>query len=120
MITRTQRSLIVAVAVAAIVTAANASQGSYFSQSWGWVALAFLMPATVLLILDRVEMPGRFRSAFVALMLALGVWIALSAMWSLSTPASIREVERSLVYVAIALAIALVLRRGDGSAVVGG
>ena len=43
MITRTQRSLIVAVATAAIVTAANASQGSYFSQSWGWVALAFLM-----------------------------------------------------------------------------
>jgi hypothetical protein len=65
MITRTQRSLIVAVAVAAIVTAANASQGSYFSQSWGWVALAFLMPATVLLILDRVSVPGRVRTAFV-------------------------------------------------------
>ena len=28
--------------------AANASDGAYFSQSWGWVALAFLVPTTVL------------------------------------------------------------------------
>ena len=52
--TRTQRTWVVAAGVAAIVTAANASQGAYFSQSWGWVALAFLVPTTVLLILDRV------------------------------------------------------------------
>ena len=118
--TRTQRTYVVAAAVAAIVTAANASQGAYFSQSWGWVALAFLVPMTVLLIVDRVDVPGRLRVAFAALMVALAVWIGLSAIWSISTPASIREVERALVYVAIALAVALVLRRGDGSAVLAG
>ena len=53
-------------------------------------------------------------------MVALGVWIALSSLWSISTSASIREVERMLVYVAVALAVALVLRRGDGPAVLGG
>ena len=118
--TRTQRTYVVAAAVAAIVTAANASQGAYFSQSWGWVALAFLVPTTVLLILDRVERPGRWRIAFAGLMVALAGWIALSAVWSISTPATVREVERILVYVAVALAVAFVLRRGDGPGVAAG
>jgi len=77
-VTRTHRTYIVAAAVGAIVTAANASQGGYFSQSWGWIALAFLVPTTVLLILDRVEAPGRVRVAFAALIVSLGAWIALS------------------------------------------
>ena len=47
---RTRRTYALTAAVAAIVTAANASQGAYFSQSWGWVALAFILPTTVLLI----------------------------------------------------------------------
>ncbi len=118
--TRRRRTVVVAAAVAAIVTAANASDGAYFSQSWGWVALAFLVPTTVLLILDRVAVPGRLRIAFAAFVGALGVWIALSAVWSISTSASVREVERMLVYVALALAVALVLRRGDGSGVLAG
>ena len=116
--TRAQRTYVVAAAVAAIVTAANASQGAYFSQSWGWVALVFLVPTTVLLILDRVDAPGRLRIAFAGLMVALAAWIALSAIWSISTPATLREVERALVYVAVALAVALVLRRGDVGGVV--
>ncbi len=86
--TRAQRTYVVAAAVAAIVTAANASQGAYFSQSWGWVALAFLVPTTVLLILDRVDAPGRLRIAFAGLMVALAAWVALSAIWSISTPAT--------------------------------
>jgi hypothetical protein len=58
---RTRRTYVVTAAVAAIVTAANASQCAYFSQSWGSVALALLIPTTVLLILDRSSTPGRFR-----------------------------------------------------------
>lgn len=118
--TRTHRTYVIAAAVAAIVAATNASQGAYFSQSWGWVALAFLVPTTVLLILDRVEVPGRLRVAFASLVVALGVWIALSSIWSISTAASIREAERMLVYVALAFAVALVLRRGDGAGVLAG
>jgi len=118
--TRTHRTVVVAAAVATIVTAANASEGAYFSQSWGWVALAFLVPTTVLLILERTTVPGRLRIAFAALMGALAVWIALSSLWSISTSASIRELERMLVYVAVALAVALVLRRGDTAGVLGG
>lgn len=112
-LTRSRRTVVVATAVAALVTAANASQGAYFSQSWGWVALAFLVPSTIALILGVVETPGLLRIAFAALVLALGAWIALSATWSISPAGSLREVERMLVYAALALALALLMRRGD-------
>lgn len=118
--TRTMRTVVVAVATAAIVTAANASEGSYFSQSWGWVALAFLIPTSLMLILERATVPGRLRAAFALLMVALAAWIALSAVWSISSSGSIRETERMLVYVGLALALAFVLRRGDAPGVVGG
>ncbi len=118
--TRTRRTYLLAAAVAAIVSAANGSQGAYFSQSWGWVALAFLVPTTVLLILDRVEAPGRLRIAFAGLMTAFGAWVALSTLWSDGISAPLRETERMVAYVALVLAIALVLRRGDGAGVIAG
>jgi hypothetical protein len=119
-LTRTRRTYVLALAVGALVTAANASQGAYFSQSWGWVALAFLVPTSILLIIDGASAPGRLRASFAVLMVALGVWNVLSATWSISSAASIREAERMLVYVALALAVALVLRRGDGPGVLAG
>lgn len=119
-LTRRRRTGLVASAVAALVASANASQGAYFSQSWGWVALAFLVPTTVALILGVVETPGRLRLAFAALISALGIWIGLSALWSISPAGSVRELERMLVYFALALAVALLLRRGDAQAVVVG
>jgi hypothetical protein len=116
----TLRSYVIAAALAAVVTASNMSEGAYFSQSWGWVALAFLVPTSVLLILDRAVAPGWLRAAFVVLMLALAAWIALTAVWSISAAASVREVERMLVYVAVAAAVGLVLRRRDVPAVLAG
>jgi O-antigen ligase len=117
---RRLRALVVAAATASIVTAANASQGAYFSQSWGWVALAFLVPTTILVLLDRATLPGRFRLSFMVALGALAVWIALSTLWSISPAGSMREVERMVVYVGVALAIAFVARRGDEPAVVSG
>lgn len=119
-LSRRRRSALVALGIAAIVIAANGSQGAYFSQSWGWVALAFLVPTTLALILGVVETPGRLRVAFAALVTTLGVWIALSALWSVSPSASIRESERMLAYIALALALGLLARRGDARAIVGG
>jgi O-antigen ligase len=117
---RRVRAVVVAVATAAIVTAANASQGAYFSQSWGWVALAFLMPTTILALLDRTTVPGRYRLAFLTAVCSLAGWIALSTTWSISPSGSAREVERVLVYVAVALALAFVVRRGDVAFVIAG
>jgi hypothetical protein len=120
LLTRRARTWLVAAGAAAIVTAANASEGAYFSQSWGWVALAFLVPVAVALILGVTEAPGFARAAFAVLVAALGVWIVVSATWSVSSSASIREGERMLVYVAVALALALLLRRGDATGVAAG
>ncbi len=119
-VTRTQRTVLLAVATAAIVIAANGSQGAYFSQSWGWVALAFLVPTTMLLLLERAAVPGRLRIAFLCLLGAYATWIALSSLWSISSPATIREVERMLVYIAVALAVAFVLRSGDVTGLLAG
>jgi hypothetical protein len=116
----TVRTVAVGASVAALVTAANESQGAYFSQSWGWVALAFLAAASLALILGLAVRPGAMRIAFAALIGALGVWVAISATWSLSVPGTLREAERMLVYVALAAAVALVLRRSDRAGVVGG
>lgn len=117
---RRVRALAVAAAIAALVAAANASRGAYFSQSWGWVALAFLVPTTLVLVLERATTPGRPRLAFAGIVFMLGVWVALSSIWSISPSGTSREVERILVYIALALAVAVVLRRGDGPAVVAG
>ncbi len=110
----------IAASAGSIVVASNASQGAFFSQSWGWVALAFLVPTTLVLILDSAASTDRLRVAFALFMCALSGWIALSPLWSLTVGGSVREFERVIVYVGIALAIAIVLRRGDGPAVLAG
>jgi hypothetical protein len=114
------RTWAVGVAVAALLTAANGSQGGYFSQSWGWIALAFIAAVSLALIVAWTTTPGPLRLAFAGVMTALGLWVTLSATWSLTPAGSLREAERMLVYVAVAAAIALVLRRSDAVAVAGG
>src|SRR5919106_3205059 len=117
---RTIRAWAVGASVAALVTAANGSQGGYFSQSWGWIALAFIAAVSLALILGWATSPRPLQLAFAALMAALGVWVTLSATWSASAAGSLRDAERMLVYVMLAAAVALVLRRGDAPALFGG
>jgi O-Antigen ligase len=119
-VSRRLRTWLVALAVAALVTAANGSQGGYFSQSWGWIALAFVAAVSLTLIVGWAVRPGRLRVAFSASMTALGVWVALSATWSVTPAGSLRELERVLVYVALSAAVALVLRRGDAAGLAAG
>ena len=118
--TRTVRTWAVALGSAALVTAANGSQGAYFSQSWGWVALALVCAVALALILGWVTVPGPLTIAFAVALATLGVWIVISATWSVSPAGSIREAERMLVYVALALVLAVVLRRGDADALARG
>jgi hypothetical protein len=116
----TIRTWTIGVAVTALLTATNGSQGGYFSQSWGWIALAFLAAISLSLIVGSATWPGPLRLAFAALIAALGVWVAVSATWSLTPAGSLREAERMLVYLAAAAAIAFVVRRSDTVAVAAG
>lgn len=120
MIARRRRDWAVTLGVATLVTAANGSDGAYFSQSWGWVALAFLCALALVLILEWGTAPGRLRAAFALAMTGLGIWVAASAIWSVSPASSIREAERMLVYAGLALALAVVLRRRDADALARG
>jgi hypothetical protein len=114
------RTWAVGAAIAALVAAANGSQGGYFSQSWGWIALAFIATVSLALITESATSPGRLRIAFAALFAAFGIWVALSAAWSLTPAGSLREVERMLVYVSLAATLTFVLRRHDAPALAGG
>jgi hypothetical protein len=117
---RAVRTWAVGAATAALVAAATSSQGGYFSQSWGWIALAFIAAVSLALITESGTSPGRLRIAFTALIVAFGIWVALSATWSLTPAGSLREVERMLVYVALAATVTFVMRRHDAPAVAGG
>jgi len=87
-----------------------ASRGGYFPTSWGWAALALAWMAALGLLLRQTRLGGREAAAVGALLLFVG-WIALSTMWSQSTPGTVLEVERALVYVAGLLAALLVASR---------
>ena len=86
-LTRRRRTYVVALAAGAIVVAANASEGAYFSQSWGWVALSFLVPTSLALVLERARMPGRLRIAFAACTtLRTSAAFAVPEMTAIGTP----------------------------------
>src|SRR5436190_14305139 len=93
------------VAAFLVVVLTGARNGSYFSTSWGWEALAFLgIGITGLISMTKLRM-GLLQAAFLAALTAFVAWVGLSAFWSESVPGSVRELERDVVYVALASAL---------------
>ncbi len=109
-------------AMAGFATAAGVAwvNGGYFATSWGWTALVLLAVAAVALVRGRTRALTRADGIFVGALAALLGWTALSALWSRSVPATVLEVERSLVYVAAALALVVVTRRETAGRVLAG
>ena len=93
------------------VVATAAPNGSYFPSSWGWSSLAFLWAAAVGLLVQRRVAFGALDVAYLGAWLALFVWTAASLLWSSTTTQTMYEVERTLVYVSFALALAVLGRR---------
>jgi hypothetical protein len=88
-----------------------APNGSYFPSSWGWASLAFLWAAAIGLIVQRRVSFGVLDAVYLGAWGALLAWIALSLLWSPTTTQTMYEVERTLVYVSFALALAVLGRR---------
>ena len=85
-------------------------QGSYFPTAWGWCVLPLAWVAGLALIVgSRVEL-GRVELAFLGSIVAFVGLMALSILWTSDIDASVREVERGLIYVVGAFAAMLVLR----------
>ncbi|HJS49887.1 MAG TPA: O-antigen ligase family protein [Gaiellaceae bacterium] len=94
------------------IVAVAAPNGSYYPSSWGWAALAFLWAGAIGLIAGRRVSFGRLEVAYLGSWLALLAWTAASLLWSSTTTQTMYEVERTIVYVSFAFALAVLGRRG--------
>jgi hypothetical protein len=89
------------------------AQGGYFPSAWGWATLPLLWLAALALVLrERIRLSGPER-IFLGLLVALTLWILLSATWSVASAPSILESQRGLLYVAGVATALLVCRSRD-------
>jgi tetratricopeptide (TPR) repeat protein len=93
------------------VVATAAPHGSYFPSSWGWASLAFLWAGAIGLAVRRTVSLSRLEVAYLVAWLALLAWIAASLLWSPTVTHTMYEVERTIIYVSFAFALAVVGRR---------
>src|SRR4051794_3002154 len=96
------------------------AQGGYFPAAWGWAAVGLLWPAGLYLVLRSSVRLSRAEVGLLSAWLALGAWIALSALWSRDLPQTFLEVERVLVYISGVWAIIVVAGREQARLVLGG
>ncbi len=98
--------------VAALVVAGlGFADGGYFATAWGPVTLVFLASSALALLVHPSPNIGPLSLAMPALLGLLALWALASSAWG-SPSEAVPEVERTLVYVSAALALALVVRRG--------
>jgi hypothetical protein len=100
-------------------TSLLAARGGYFPTSWGWATIALAWGAALGAVLRRLCL-GRRELAFLGALTALGAWMALSYLWSDSGWRAVIETQRVAVYVALAAAALVLLRRATVPALLGG
>jgi O-antigen ligase len=101
-------SFSVGFALLAIVALAD---GGYFRETWVWTTLALSSLAWIALVLrDRIVITRLELVGLAALASFVG-WVASSATWSPTPGTTIEEAERGLIYVAVFLAVVLVVDR---------
>jgi hypothetical protein len=115
-----QGRTLVGILAFAAVTAIAAASGGYFPTTWNWATLAFAWVAALALAFRGREAWGRREPLLLVALLALAGWTALSTLWSLDATQSVLEAQRALVYLAAALALVALVRRGEHPAVLGG
>ena len=74
--------------------------GGFLPDTWGWAGVPLLVLVAVL-----ASSLTRLQAAFVAALLALTVWTALSAIWAPTPGPPILEAERALLYPAAVAAV---------------
>lgn len=97
------------VATAAVGTAA--AQGGYFSTSWGWSTLAFVLAVEAWLVLSGSTDAGRADIVFLGALSLFVAWVVLSIAWSVNPAQTVQDVERVLVLVAGVAAFVVLVRR---------
>jgi O-antigen ligase len=114
------RRLAASGAIAVSVVALAAVGGASSVGSWPWAIAGFTLLAASLFVIDGVRSNLRGARLFVGAFVALSVWTGLSALWSIDSSASLRELERDALYLAAFVAGFGLLRFGGAVAVSAG
>jgi hypothetical protein len=109
-----------ALAAFAPVLGLAAAQGGYFPAAWGWASVPLFWAAAIALLVRRQVRLNTYERIFLAALIALVGWIALSVAWSVAPAESVLEIERGLVYLAAASAVLLLSRSRFARRVLGG
>ncbi len=113
-----EAAVAVAAGAAALVGGLGVANGGFFPTSWGVPAAA--ASAGVLLALIRPAGVGPLERIWLALLAAFAGWTALALVWTDSVPRTVLELERVLLYVAVAGALVLLAGRSSAPALAAG
>src|SRR3954447_25290450 len=80
--------------------------GGYFPTSWGFLTVGAAAIAAVALLRGRFSLT-RADSLWIGALAALLGWTALSLLWTRGVPGTVLEVERTLAYALVGLALVL-------------
>jgi hypothetical protein len=97
-----------------------AHEGGYFPVSWGWTALLLAWAAALGALLRPRLAVSRRELAFVGALSAFAVWTAVSYLWSDSPFRAALETQRVAVYVALAIAGIVLVRRATATPLLSG
>jgi O-antigen ligase len=90
-----------AAGVCALVAALGFDQGGYAASAWGWSGVAVLAVLAVL-VARGAPRPSRPALVFVGSLAALGLWTAVSLLWTTHFSSTVLEIQRLLFYAAAA------------------
>jgi tetratricopeptide (TPR) repeat protein len=103
-----------------MVAAFAFASGGYFPTAWGWGALIALWVTATYVILGTPALPGRVPLTLLTALVLLAAWTWLALIWTADVDQTVLEGFRMLLYVSVAAALVVVVRREAVEAVVAG
>jgi O-Antigen ligase len=110
----------VALGALALVAAVAVADGGYFADSWSWIVVALCCSAGIALLTRERITISRLELAAIGALAAFVGWVAISAIWSSDSAATVDEVERGLIYVSAVVALPLLVDAERIASVLGG
>ena len=117
---RSVRSLAVGGGAASSIAVFGFASGGYYPTAWGWGALVALWLSATYLVVGTVTRPAPLALTMLGGLALLSAWTWLSLLWSDDADQTVLEGQRTLLYVAVAGALVLVVRRVDIEPLLGG
>jgi O-antigen ligase/polysaccharide polymerase Wzy-like membrane protein len=117
---RSIRTLAVGAGAASSIAILGFADGGYYPTAWGWGALVALWFSATYLVIGNVTRPAPLALTVLGGLALLSAWTWLSLFWSDDVDQTVLEGQRTLLYVAVAGALVLVIRREDVEPLLGG